>query len=138
MNCVRVVLVMAIRSTLQRRKFQMRLIKKMELHYLEYRALGLIICKQSKLMQYVILFIFFFFFPFYLSNVCQSLFLFTCFFLWIYYFYFSSLFDQVASSLNSSYCYILHSGSTVFTWTGNLTTSDSHELVERLLDLIKV
>ncbi|PON72763.1 Villin [Parasponia andersonii] len=45
--------------------------------------------------------------------------------------------DAVASSLNSSYCYILHSGSTVFTWTGSLTTSDSHELVERQLDLIK-
>ncbi|GMN52008.1 hypothetical protein TIFTF001_021155 [Ficus carica] len=45
--------------------------------------------------------------------------------------------DAVASSLNSSYCYILHSGSTVFTWTGNLTTSDTQELVERQLDLIK-
>ena len=47
-------------------------------------------------------------------------------------------FHQVASSLNSSYCYILHSGSTVFTWSGGLTTSDDHELVERQLDLIKV
>ncbi|XP_024019901.1 villin-4 [Morus notabilis] len=45
--------------------------------------------------------------------------------------------DAVASSLNSSYCHILHSGSTVFTWTGSLTTSDTHELVERQLDLIK-
>ncbi|CAN4124217.1 unnamed protein product [Withania somnifera] len=43
----------------------------------------------------------------------------------------------VASSLNSSYCYILHSGSSVFTWTGNLTTSEDQELVERQLDLIK-
>ncbi|GLT28606.1 hypothetical protein SLA2020_035260 [Shorea laevis] len=45
--------------------------------------------------------------------------------------------ETVASSLNSSYCYILHSGSTVFTWTGNLTTTEDHELVERQLDLIK-
>ncbi|KAF3452761.1 hypothetical protein FNV43_RR03194 [Rhamnella rubrinervis] len=45
--------------------------------------------------------------------------------------------DPVASSLNSSYCYILHSGSTVFTWSGNLTSSDQQELVERQLDLIK-
>ncbi|RXH78631.1 hypothetical protein DVH24_002149 [Malus domestica] len=45
--------------------------------------------------------------------------------------------DAVASSLNSSYCYILHSGSTVFTWSGGLTTSDDQELVERQLDLIK-
>ncbi|KAF7838016.1 villin-4 [Senna tora] len=45
--------------------------------------------------------------------------------------------EPVASSLNSNYCYILHNGSTVFTWTGNLTTSDIQELVERMLDLIK-
>lgn len=45
--------------------------------------------------------------------------------------------EPVASSLNSSHCYILHSGSTVFTWLGNLTTSEDQELVERQLDLIK-
>ncbi|WVZ87012.1 hypothetical protein U9M48_033714, partial [Paspalum notatum var. saurae] len=45
--------------------------------------------------------------------------------------------DAVASSLNSSYCYILHNGSNVFTWTGNLTTSLDHDLVERQLDAIK-
>ncbi|XP_022755445.1 villin-4-like isoform X2 [Durio zibethinus] len=43
----------------------------------------------------------------------------------------------VASSLSSSYCYILHSGSTVFTWAGKLTSPDDQELVERQLDLIK-
>ncbi|KAG6413127.1 hypothetical protein SASPL_125828 [Salvia splendens] len=45
--------------------------------------------------------------------------------------------EPVASSLNSSYCYILHSGPTVFTWSGNLTTPEAQELVERQLDLIK-
>ncbi|MFS7905983.1 putative villin/Gelsolin, ADF-H/Gelsolin-like domain superfamily [Helianthus anomalus] len=45
--------------------------------------------------------------------------------------------EPVASSLNSSYCYILHSGSSVFTWIGNLTTPEEHELVERQLDVIK-
>ncbi|XAR51144.1 hypothetical protein NMG60_11005693 [Bertholletia excelsa] len=45
--------------------------------------------------------------------------------------------EPVASSLNSSYCYILHKDQTVFTWAGNLTTSDDHELVERQLDIIK-
>ncbi|VAH51356.1 unnamed protein product [Triticum turgidum subsp. durum] len=45
--------------------------------------------------------------------------------------------DAVASSLNSSYCYILHDGNSVFTWIGNLTTSLDHELVERQLDAIK-
>uniref|UniRef100_A0A0D9X5Q1 HP domain-containing protein n=1 Tax=Leersia perrieri TaxID=77586 RepID=A0A0D9X5Q1_9ORYZ len=46
--------------------------------------------------------------------------------------------DAVASSLNSSYSYILHDGDTVFTWTGNLTTSLDQELVERQLDIIKI
>ncbi|KAK7388118.1 hypothetical protein VNO78_22923 [Psophocarpus tetragonolobus] len=45
--------------------------------------------------------------------------------------------EPVASSLNSSYCYILHSGTIVFTWTGGLINSDDRELVERMLDLIK-
>ncbi|KAG8066137.1 hypothetical protein GUJ93_ZPchr0004g39355 [Zizania palustris] len=45
--------------------------------------------------------------------------------------------DAVSSSLNSSYCYLLHDGNTVFTWTGNLTTSLDNDLVERQLDVIK-
>ncbi|PKU66116.1 villin-5 [Dendrobium catenatum] len=45
--------------------------------------------------------------------------------------------NPVSSSLNSSYCYILHSGNTVFTWSGSLTTSNNQELVERQLDMIK-
>ncbi|WOK92682.1 villin-4-like isoform X1 [Canna indica] len=45
--------------------------------------------------------------------------------------------EPVASSLNSSYCYILHNGDTVFKWSGSLTTSVDQELAERLLDLIK-
>uniref|UniRef100_A0A8R7R941 HP domain-containing protein n=1 Tax=Triticum urartu TaxID=4572 RepID=A0A8R7R941_TRIUA len=45
--------------------------------------------------------------------------------------------DAVSSSLNSSYCYILHDGNSVFTWIGNLTTSLDQELIERQLDAIK-
>ncbi|XP_023516796.1 villin-4-like isoform X1 [Cucurbita pepo subsp. pepo] len=45
--------------------------------------------------------------------------------------------EAVGSSLNSSYCYILYRGSTVFTWFGSLTTTDHQELVERFLDMIK-
>ncbi|KAE8672078.1 Villin-4 [Hibiscus syriacus] len=45
--------------------------------------------------------------------------------------------EAVTSSLNSSYCYILHSGSIIFTWAGNLTSPDDHELVERKIDIIK-
>ncbi|KAK8970112.1 hypothetical protein KSP40_PGU007976 [Platanthera guangdongensis] len=44
---------------------------------------------------------------------------------------------QTASSLNSSYCYILHSGNTLFTWSGNLTNAKNQELVKRQLDIIK-
>ncbi|CAA6671109.1 unnamed protein product [Spirodela intermedia] len=45
--------------------------------------------------------------------------------------------EPVSSSLNSSYCYILHSGNTVFTWSGSLATTEDQELMERQLDLIK-
>ncbi|KAL2340302.1 hypothetical protein Fmac_008242 [Flemingia macrophylla] len=45
--------------------------------------------------------------------------------------------EPVASSLNSSYCYILHNGPAVFTWSGNSTSAEDQELVERMLDLIK-
>ncbi|KAL0681890.1 hypothetical protein Bca4012_048737 [Brassica carinata] len=45
--------------------------------------------------------------------------------------------EAFSTGLNSSYCYILHGDSTVFTWRGNLTSSDDQELMERMLDLIK-
>uniref|UniRef100_A0A7N0VI90 HP domain-containing protein n=1 Tax=Kalanchoe fedtschenkoi TaxID=63787 RepID=A0A7N0VI90_KALFE len=46
--------------------------------------------------------------------------------------------EPVASSLNSSYCYILLTGSSVvYTWCGNLAPSIGQELSERQLDLIK-
>ncbi|KAJ6846957.1 villin-5-like isoform X2 [Iris pallida] len=45
--------------------------------------------------------------------------------------------ETVGSSLNSAYCYIVHSGNIVYTWSGNLTTSEDQELVERQLDVIK-
>ncbi|CAN7032428.1 unnamed protein product [Brassica oleracea var. botrytis] len=45
--------------------------------------------------------------------------------------------EAVSTGLNSSHCYLLHGNSTVFTWCGNLTSSDDKELMERMLDLIK-
>ncbi|CAH8279986.1 unnamed protein product [Arabidopsis lyrata] len=45
--------------------------------------------------------------------------------------------EAVSTGLNSSHCYILHGDSTVFTWCGNLTSSDDQELMERMLDLIR-
>ncbi|XVF46731.1 hypothetical protein PTKIN_Ptkin03bG0051900 [Pterospermum kingtungense] len=44
--------------------------------------------------------------------------------------------DHVSSSLNSSYCYILQNGASVFTWIGNLTSSRDHDLLDRMLELI--
>ncbi|KAK4760176.1 hypothetical protein SAY87_023307 [Trapa incisa] len=45
--------------------------------------------------------------------------------------------EPVATSLNSSYCFILHNDSSVFTWIGGLTRAEDQELLERQLDLIK-
>ncbi|GAB2218270.1 hypothetical protein Droror1_Dr00001490 [Drosera rotundifolia] len=45
--------------------------------------------------------------------------------------------EPVSSSLNSSYCYILQSGSTIFMWSGSLTTPEDQELADRQLDIIK-
>ncbi|KAG0468437.1 hypothetical protein HPP92_017765 [Vanilla planifolia] len=45
--------------------------------------------------------------------------------------------DVVGSFLNSSYCFILHSGDTLYTWSGSLTTSEDQDLLERQLDVIK-
>nr|CAD1826032.1 unnamed protein product [Ananas comosus var. bracteatus] len=45
--------------------------------------------------------------------------------------------EPVGLSLNSSYCYILHNGDTVFTWYGSQTSPENQELVERQLDHIK-
>ncbi|XP_076914396.1 villin-5-like [Bidens hawaiensis] len=45
--------------------------------------------------------------------------------------------EAVASSLNSSYCYLLHKDSLVFTWKGSQTSVEDHELADRHLDVIK-
>lgn len=45
---------------------------------------------------------------------------------------------QVSSSLNSSYCFILQTEASIFTWVGNLSSSRDHDLLDRMLDLINV
>lgn len=45
--------------------------------------------------------------------------------------------EAVASSLHSSYCYILQSGSSCFTWFGKATTPEDHKLLKRKLNLFK-
>ncbi|KAJ4725601.1 Villin [Melia azedarach] len=44
--------------------------------------------------------------------------------------------DQASTSLNSSYCYILQTGASVFTWIGNLSSTRDHELLDRMVELI--
>ncbi|XP_022755879.1 villin-1 isoform X2 [Durio zibethinus] len=44
--------------------------------------------------------------------------------------------DHVSGSLNSSYCYVLQNGTSVFTWIGNLTSSREHDLLDRMIELI--
>ncbi|KAK1589367.1 hypothetical protein Q3G72_033273 [Acer saccharum] len=44
--------------------------------------------------------------------------------------------DQASRSLNSSYCYILQTGTSVFTWIGNLSSSSDHDLLDRMIELI--
>ncbi|XP_058109143.1 villin-1 isoform X2 [Magnolia sinica] len=44
--------------------------------------------------------------------------------------------DLVSGSLNSSYCYILQAGASIFTWSGNLSSPRDHDLLDRMLDQI--
>ncbi|KAL4188346.1 hypothetical protein AMTRI_Chr08g201960 [Amborella trichopoda] len=44
--------------------------------------------------------------------------------------------DPVSSSLNSSYCYIVQTGASFFTWTGNLSSPKDQDLLDRMLDHI--
>ncbi|KAF8765529.1 hypothetical protein HU200_008470 [Digitaria exilis] len=69
-------------------------IQKAGLHFFEFRAQGLRICKLFKLIRQ-------------------------------------------HRRLNSSYCYILHDGDTVFTWIGNLSSSMDQELAGGSLMLFK-
>ncbi|XP_054792642.1 villin-1 isoform X2 [Prosopis cineraria] len=45
--------------------------------------------------------------------------------------------DHVSASLNSSYCYILQTGASVFTWMGSLSTAQDHNLLDRMVELLK-
>ncbi|XP_015873827.3 villin-1 [Ziziphus jujuba] len=44
--------------------------------------------------------------------------------------------EQVSTSLNSSYCYILQAGTSVFTWIGSLSSTRDHDLLDRMVELI--
>ncbi|XP_065879796.1 villin-1 isoform X2 [Euphorbia lathyris] len=43
---------------------------------------------------------------------------------------------QASSSLNSSYCYILKTGTSTFSWIGNLSSTTDHDLLDRMLELV--
>lgn len=44
--------------------------------------------------------------------------------------------DHVSSSLNSSYCYILQTGTCGFTWIGNLSSARDHNLLDTILEFL--
>ncbi|KAH1197073.1 Villin-1 [Glycine max] len=43
--------------------------------------------------------------------------------------------DQVSTSLNSSYCYILQSKASIYTWIGSLSSARDHNLLDRMVEL---
>ncbi|KAL5162616.1 Villin-3 [Glycine soja] len=43
--------------------------------------------------------------------------------------------DQVSTSLNSSYCYILQSKASIYTWIGILCSVRDHNLLDRMVEL---
>ncbi|TKY47120.1 Villin-1 protein [Spatholobus suberectus] len=44
--------------------------------------------------------------------------------------------DQVSTSLNSSYCYILQSKASIYTWIGSLSPARDHNLLDRMVELL--
>ncbi|KAK4755401.1 hypothetical protein SAY87_009158 [Trapa incisa] len=45
--------------------------------------------------------------------------------------------DAVATSLNTSECFLLQAGSSVFTWHGNQSTFDQHQLAAKVAEFLK-
>ena len=129
----REVQVLGIRNLSRKMALKMIPIQKTGLHFFEFRAQGQRICKLFKLTRYFIFYCL-------LQTRHYGLLILVGFVstslqkLWQCY----DSYYQAASSLNSSYCYILHDGDTVFTWIGNLSSSMDQELAERQLDVIKV
>ncbi|KAK7387220.1 hypothetical protein VNO78_27824 [Psophocarpus tetragonolobus] len=44
--------------------------------------------------------------------------------------------DQVSTSLNSSYCYILQTKASIYTWIGSLSSARDHNLLDRMVELL--
>lgn len=44
--------------------------------------------------------------------------------------------DQVSTSLNSSYCYILQTNASIYTWIGSLSSARDHNLLDRMVELL--
>lgn len=45
---------------------------------------------------------------------------------------------QVATSLNSTECFLLQSGSSVFSWNGNQCTAEQQQVAAKLAEFLKV
>lgn len=48
------------------------------------------------------------------------------------------VFIQVATSLNSNECFLLQSGSSMFTWHGNQSTIEQQQLAAKVAEFLKV
>ncbi|XP_022948221.1 villin-1 isoform X1 [Cucurbita moschata] len=44
--------------------------------------------------------------------------------------------DLVSDSLNSSYCYVLQTGTCIFAWIGSLSSTRDHEILDRMMERI--
>ena len=47
-------------------------------------------------------------------------------------------FPQAATSLNSNECFLLQSGSSIFTWHGNQSTFEQQQLAAKVAEFLKV
>lgn len=52
--------------------------------------------------------------------------------------YIHVFFPQAATSLNSNECFLLQSGSSIFTWHGNQSTFEQQQLAAKVADFLKV
>lgn len=127
-------LVLGIRNLSQKTVLRMTHIQKMGLPFSGFKALDQKICKPFKLIRY-----FLFHLKMHHTHFMNTFILvdYASTTVWRHIIIYDSSY-QAATSLNSSYCYVLHDGDTLFTWIGNLSSSMDQELAERQLDVIKV
>lgn len=107
--------------------YQMRHTHLRVLHLFEFLELLFIITRQCKLMQYAPMKL--------LVFPILSIFL-GSFFSLLHHNY--VILIQVPSSLNSTECFLLQSGSTIFTWHGNQSSFEQQQLAAKVAEFLRV